>query len=93
MRAPQDLAASVLGEFPMRAYPGALHVWLKLPEPWRAEEFTAYAARHGAGVLSSEATAVDSGVRPSAVRVSLCNDDFTRLSWPGILSDILFGIA
>jgi DNA-binding transcriptional MocR family regulator len=88
----QDLAAAILGEFPMRAHPGAPHVWLKLPEPWRAEEFTAYAARHGAGVLSSEATAVDSGVRPSAVRVSLCNDDFARLKVGlGILSDILCG--
>jgi DNA-binding transcriptional MocR family regulator len=90
----QELALSVLGEFTMRTHPGALHVWLKLPEPWRSEEFTAYAAQHGAGVLSSEATAADSGVCPSAVRVSLCNDEFARLKVGlRILSDILCGVT
>ena len=39
----QLLARRLLGNRDYRAHPTALHGWLRLPEPWRAEDFSAAA--------------------------------------------------
>jgi len=49
--------------------PGHLYIWLHLPDPWRANDFTAEAARHNVRVTSSEAFAVGRAEPPHAVRV------------------------
>ncbi|HZH44108.1 MAG TPA: PLP-dependent aminotransferase family protein [Lysobacter sp.] len=69
----QALAAQRLAGFERLAHPRALHVWLRLPEPWRADEFAAYVQARGVDVLASGSMAVDPGLRPAAVRISLCN--------------------
>jgi DNA-binding transcriptional MocR family regulator len=48
----------------------AAHVWLKLPETWRAEDFAAAAARRGVGVTPAAAFAVGRHV-PNAVRICI----------------------
>jgi len=50
--------------------PAAPHLWLTLPEPWRADDFVAAARRRGVGIIPAAAFAV---VRqpPEAVRICL----------------------
>lgn len=76
----QDLARRLLPGAAFRAHPGALHLWLRLPEPWRAEEFAAHLRARGVEVLPAGAMAVEAGLRPAAVRVSLCNEPEERLA-------------
>lgn len=47
------------------------HLWLALPEPWRAEEFTAQARSRGIAVAPAELFAVGRTPAPHAVRLSL----------------------
>ena len=50
--------------------PAASHLWLTLPEPWRADDFVAAARRRGVGIIPAAAFAV---IRqpPDAVRICL----------------------
>lgn len=52
--------------------PGAPHAWLKLPAPWRGEDFVRAAAQAGISLLPSAAFAVSRESLPvEAVRISL----------------------
>ncbi|MFE9836223.1 PLP-dependent aminotransferase family protein [Streptomyces sp. NPDC005551] len=51
----QRLAARHLDGFAVRADPRAYYVWWRLPAPWRADTFTAAAARHGIAVTPGPA--------------------------------------
>jgi len=48
--------------------PGALHIWLHLPEPWRSTDFVAEAKRRGVGVSPAEAFAVGRRAPSHAIR-------------------------
>ncbi|MEQ8395335.1 PLP-dependent aminotransferase family protein [Thalassobaculum sp.] len=77
----QAVASKVLDGLSGMGHPSALHVWLKLPEPWRSEEFAAYAEQHGVAVLSSDSFTPSHGTNRRAVRISLTNgsiDDLAR---------------
>jgi DNA-binding transcriptional MocR family regulator len=50
--------------------PAAAHLWLSLPEPWRADDFAAAARRAGVGIVPAAAFAV-TRQPPNAVRVCL----------------------
>ncbi len=50
---------------------GAMHIWLHLPEPWRAAEFVAAAEKQGVKVAPAETFAVGRGDIPHAVRICL----------------------
>jgi DNA-binding transcriptional MocR family regulator len=67
----QALARSLLGEFHVRGDSRSYHLWLELPEPWRAERFVAAAGLRGIAILSSSAFTVGSGHTPNAVRLAL----------------------
>jgi DNA-binding transcriptional MocR family regulator len=69
-RARQNLARHALGATDYRAHPAGFHGWLRLPEPWRAEDFAAAAARKGTPVTPIGAFAV-SRTKEQAVRVCL----------------------
>jgi DNA-binding transcriptional MocR family regulator len=56
----QTLAAEILEGHDFTAHPAAFQVWLKLPEPWRREEFVDVARRRGVGVAPANAFAVNS---------------------------------
>lgn len=47
------------------------HLWVPLPEPWRAEDFAAELRTHGVLVSPSEQFAVDRGPVPQGIRISL----------------------
>jgi DNA-binding transcriptional MocR family regulator len=76
----QALAARVLAGARFDAHPAAFHVWLHLPEPWRADAFAAAARGQGVVVAPAASFAVASGTGhsrrgaaavPQAVRVCL----------------------
>ncbi|HSR54005.1 MAG TPA: PLP-dependent aminotransferase family protein [Acidobacteriota bacterium] len=66
------LAQQVLGDWlPQGTSPG-MHLWLPLPEPWRAEQFAGQALARGVRVSSSEVFVAGRAAAPHAVRLSLC---------------------
>jgi DNA-binding transcriptional MocR family regulator len=66
------LARGILGTAAMDVPPEtAAHVWLRLPEPWRREEFAAAAHGQGVKVTLADAFVVGRAPAPHAVRVSL----------------------
>jgi DNA-binding transcriptional MocR family regulator len=67
----QSLARAALGSAEIQAHPQGYHLWLRLPQPWRSDNFTAEARRRGVKVTPSETFAVERGLAPDAVRVCL----------------------
>ena len=67
----QKLATRVLSGFRYQAHPFGYHLWLQLPEPWRAEDFTEQVSKRGVAVNSPSAFVVGRGSLPHAVRVCL----------------------
>jgi DNA-binding transcriptional MocR family regulator len=53
-----------------RTHPAAAHLWLSLPEPWRAEDFAAAARRRGVGITPAAAFAAGRQI-PNAVRLCI----------------------
>jgi DNA-binding transcriptional MocR family regulator len=70
-RARQALAARILSNATVRADKNAFHLWLELPDPWRADTFVAAAALHGVAITPASAFAVTPGHAPNAVRVAI----------------------
>ncbi len=71
LRARQTLAADILGGLDFDANPVSTHLWLHLPPPWRATDFTAQLLAHGVRVIESEVFAVGRGEIPHAVRINV----------------------
>ncbi|WP_163571296.1 aminotransferase-like domain-containing protein [Fodinicola feengrottensis] len=67
----QEIVATTLADFTVRADPRAYHCWWELPEPWRADTFVAAAARRGIAVSPGAIFAVGVGQAPHAVRLAL----------------------
>ncbi len=67
----QAIVAECLAGQSFTADPRSYHVWLNLPEGWRAEPLTAAAARAGIAVTPASAFAVAPGHSPNAVRLAL----------------------
>ena len=65
------LARRVLSGIPMRWAEDFPHVWLPLPEPWRAGPFAAQLRRAGVLVRTMDHFAVGRSPVPDAVRISL----------------------
>ena len=66
----QQIAADYLEGLEYEAHPNAFHVWLALPERWRAASFVARAQQRGVAVVPGETFAVGELDRPR-VRISL----------------------
>lgn len=64
-------AVSILEGATIDAPTGSLHVWLHLPDPWRAAEFVDVCRKRGVAVASAETFAVGRGDIPHAVRICL----------------------
>ncbi len=54
-----------------RLPPGSLHLWLTVPEPWRAADFALAARNRGVVVTPAEAFVVEREAAPHAVRVAI----------------------
>ena len=70
MRRRNRAARRILAGAEFTGDPSAPHLWLMLPEPWRADDFVAAARRRGVGIIPAAAFAV---IRqpPEAVRICL----------------------
>lgn len=67
----QAIAREVLADLRVVGDPHAYHLWLELPETWRAEAYAAAALRQGIALLPASAFAVHPGHAPNAVRLAL----------------------
>jgi len=67
----QALAREILTGLTVVGDPRAYHLWLELPETWRAEAFAAASLRRGIALLPAPAFAVVPGHAPNAVRLAL----------------------
>ena len=87
-----DLAAKVLGRKIAReiAHP-AFHFWMRLPEPWRADEFVRQAKMRGVVLSPPELFAVGRAGAPHAIRVCLgaTRDRDTLRRGLSVLADLL----
>lgn len=71
LAARQAVVAETLGGFAHATHPSALHVWLELPEPRRAEVFVAEARLENVAITPAEPFVVGRGRGPAAIRISL----------------------
>ncbi|HSK40708.1 MAG TPA: PLP-dependent aminotransferase family protein [Arenibaculum sp.] len=74
-QARQALARGILGRHAGGTPPCAPHIWLRLPEPWRREEFAADLMRRGVRVALADAFVVGRAPAPHAVRVNVTSPD------------------
>ena len=89
-RARQALAAKILSNANIRADKNAFHLWLELPDPWRADTFVAAAALQGVAITPASAFAVTPGHAPNAVRLALAAPLLDQLDFAlRTLADIL----
>ncbi|MFM0296866.1 PLP-dependent aminotransferase family protein [Paraburkholderia sp. RL17-383-BIF-A] len=71
IRARHALARELLPQALLRSDPACMFVWLKLPPPWRADDFAANAKARGVVVMPSSAFAVDRSEIEHGVRINL----------------------
>ncbi len=90
-KARQAIATRMLAGLEYDSHEASFHVWLKLPEPWRREEFTLRLRRRGVGVAPADVFAVGRGAVPHAVRVGLsAARDHTQLERAlGVVTSVL----
>ena len=65
------LAREILSPWLPASGPVSFHLWLQLPEPWRAENFVSQARARGVAVNSPDEFLVGRDTAPHAVRVCL----------------------
>ena len=66
-----DMARRALRRHQLTSRDDGLHVWLGLPEPWRADEFATYARSRGLTVMPSQDLAASSASGIQGARLSL----------------------
>jgi DNA-binding transcriptional MocR family regulator len=69
----QVIARDALSDMRVVGDPHAYHLWLDLPDTWRAEAYAAAALRQGIALLPASAFAVNPGHAPNAVRLALAS--------------------
>lgn len=84
-RARRELADAALGGERLDAARSSSHVWLPLPEPWRAAEFAESARQRGVLLTPAESFVVGRGAAPPAVRICL--------GTPGARDEVARGLA
>ena len=67
----QALARELLPGLRIKAQPHSYHLWLELPEPWSADEFTTLARAQGVKVLSGSQFQAERNGETRGVRVVL----------------------
>jgi DNA-binding transcriptional MocR family regulator len=67
----RELAIECLDGYPMVSQICGLHAWLRLPDPWRADEFSDEARAQGVAVATADVFAAGRSNAPQAVRLGL----------------------
>lgn len=76
----QMLAKSILTDVDFTADPQGFHMWIPLPEDWRADTFRVQCANHGVLVNEGRSFAPRAADAPEAIRVCLSHEaDETRV--------------
>lgn len=90
-KARQLMVKRILPDADYDSHESSFHIWLKLPEPWRREEFTQQVRRRGVGLAPADAFAIGRAPVPHAVRVGLsAARDRAQLERAlGIIADVL----
>lgn len=88
------LAREKLEGLDFQAHPAGTHLWLRLPEPWRAGEFVAQAREHHILLAPAEQFIVGQAAAPQAVRIAIgAPGDRDRLSQAlTVLADMARGL-
>lgn len=71
LKARHSLVTTILAGAEVNADPRCMFIWLKLPAPWRAEDFAANVRAHGVAVMPASAFAADRQSVEHAVRINL----------------------
>lgn len=71
MRRRQSLAQQILASHRFNSLATGMHIWLQLPETWRAESFVTSLKQRGVAVTPAEAFASGHGTSPHSIRLSL----------------------
>jgi len=66
-----EAVSQILSGYQFKMLQGSFHVWLQLPEAWRASDFEARLSEKGVAVLSAEPFAVGRFAVPQAVRICI----------------------
>ncbi len=67
----QRLASQILAGLDFQSDPAAFHVLLRVPEPWRREDFVASSLARGIRIVPASSFMVGQGTTPHAVRISI----------------------
>ena len=67
----QLMAGRLLKRWHIQSHPNSFHLWLHLPDPWRADAFTQQARARGVAVVPADFFAVGRARAPHAVRLCL----------------------
>jgi DNA-binding transcriptional MocR family regulator len=70
-KARQAVAARALEGLVWHTKPGCFHIWLELPEPWRAQDVVAAARQRGLAMTSTELFVPGRAETPHAMRITL----------------------
>ena len=65
------IAEEAFAGLPYHSHPQSLHVWLPLPEQWRAEDFVETAAADGVTIAPTHSFVVGRRPMPHAVRLCI----------------------
>jgi DNA-binding transcriptional MocR family regulator len=71
LKARHALVSTLLADASYNADPRCMFIWLKLPAPWRSEEFATNAKAHGVAVMPATAFASDRQPVEHGVRINL----------------------
>ncbi|WP_436644387.1 PLP-dependent aminotransferase family protein [Microbaculum sp. FT89] len=66
-----DIAARLLRGLPYTGSPNGMHVWMRLPDPWREDMFVAHARNNGVAVAAGSNFAISDDQHHPAVRICL----------------------
>ncbi|CAJ0819312.1 MULTISPECIES: PLP-dependent aminotransferase family protein [Ralstonia] len=67
----QQLAQELLPKDLLNSDPACMFVWLRVPEPWRSDDFAANAQARGVNTMPASAFAVDRATTEHGVRINL----------------------
>ncbi|QBQ99429.1 PLP-dependent aminotransferase family protein [Paraburkholderia pallida] len=71
LEARQALARELLPQDLLNSDPACMFVWLRVPEPWRSDDFAANAQARGVSTMPASAFAVDRSTIEHGVRINL----------------------
>ncbi|MEX3984685.1 PLP-dependent aminotransferase family protein [Paraburkholderia sp. EG287A] len=71
LRARQELALEILPRELLNSDPACMFVWLRVPAPWRSDDFAANALARGVNTMPASAFAVDRSTLEHGVRINL----------------------